>query len=59
MRYIRQVGEVLEVNGEDILLHCSIGGMAHSGAWRALVKRQGRTSAPWTVGIGEKIECPI
>jgi hypothetical protein len=43
---IPQIGEVLEVNNEDILLHWWDG--TYSGSWRALVKRQGRPSAPWT-----------
>lgn len=39
---IPQIGEVLEVNNEDVLLHWWDG--SYSGSWKALVKR----SAPWT-----------
>ena len=42
---IPQIGEVLEVNEEDILLHWWDG--TYSGSWKALAKRQGRASVPW------------
>lgn len=46
---IPQIGEVLEVNNESILLHWWDG--TYSGHWKALSMRQGRTSAPWTESV--------
>ena len=43
---IPQIGEVLEVNNENIQLHWWDG--TYSGSWKALTKKQGRASVPWT-----------
>ena len=42
---IPQIGEVLEVNNEDILLHWWDGTY---WLWKALAKRRGCASVPWT-----------
>lgn len=45
---IPQIAEVLEISddSDDIVIHWWDG--TYSGSWRALVKRQGRASVPWT-----------